>query len=391
LDANATPEPDRKRSLEDESDEEGRSRGRYKRIAGEPLVPGDVPVPIAVSFEGAIAVTPVEDMSGVPAVKSVTMRALVTGKEAGIIIGKGGRNVVEIRDQSGAKITVSEQVPGAQERIVTISGPLDAVAKAFSLVARKCVEERQNDVVDIPQRQATISVLVPHTRMGSVIGKSGSKIKEIQEASGARCFASEELLAGSTERTVTITGVIDSIHIASYHIGAVLQEHPERAIGCIPYKPQMRMPGAPAHGAAHGMGAGNRAQMPYYNGGPPGMPPMHNGHPGHPGHAGHPMGPGMPMMPQHGVGMATAIGMQIQQIYIPNEMVGAIIGKAGCRINEIRQQSGCQIKIGETPQGGAERLITITGSPDGNQAALFLLYSRLEAEKVRLSGGGGPR
>lgn len=35
--------------------------------------------------------------------------------------------------------------------------------------------------------------------MGSVIGKGGAKIKEIQEASGARLQASEAMLPGSTE------------------------------------------------------------------------------------------------------------------------------------------------------------------------------------------------
>jgi heterogeneous nuclear rnp K-like protein 2 len=35
--------------------------------------------------------------------------------------------------------------------------------------------------------------------MGSVIGKGGSKIKEIQEASGAKLNASEGMLPGSTE------------------------------------------------------------------------------------------------------------------------------------------------------------------------------------------------
>jgi hypothetical protein len=35
--------------------------------------------------------------------------------------------------------------------------------------------------------------------MGSVIGKGGSKIKEIQEASGARLQASETMLPNSTE------------------------------------------------------------------------------------------------------------------------------------------------------------------------------------------------
>jgi hypothetical protein len=34
-----------------------------------------------------------------------------------------------------------------------------------------------------------------------------------------------------------------------------------------------------------------------------------------------------------------------EQVYTSNDMVGAIIGKSGVKINEIRQLSGSQIKI----------------------------------------------
>jgi len=48
-------------------------------------------------------------------------------------------------------------------------------------------------------RAVTIKFIIPNSRMGSVIGKAGAKIKEIQEASGARLNASEGMLPGSTE------------------------------------------------------------------------------------------------------------------------------------------------------------------------------------------------
>jgi heterogeneous nuclear rnp K-like protein 2 len=67
------------------------------------------------------------------------------------------------------------------------------------------------------------------------------------------------------------------------------------------------------------------------------------------------------------------------QIYIPNDMVGAVIGKAGSKINSIRQQSGCRITIAEPDAAGGERLVTIMGSADANQMALYLLYSSMEA------------
>lgn len=46
--------------------------------------------------------------------------------------------------------------------------------------------------------------MIPNSRMGSVIGKQGSKIKEIQDASGARLNASEGMLPGSTEVRVIL-------------------------------------------------------------------------------------------------------------------------------------------------------------------------------------------
>lgn len=160
--------------------------------------------------------------------------------------------------------------------------------------------------------------------MGSVIGKAGSKIKEIQEASGARLQASEAMLPGSTERVLSVSGVADAIHIAVYYIGTILMEGPQ--IGQTTntsYRPtsnsyhQVGDYGPPQRGGPPGGGAP-------YGGGPQGGP-----------------GPRGPPPPQPGP------GAQTQQIFIPNELVGSIIGKAGAKINEVRQTSQCQIKINE--------------------------------------------
>ncbi len=75
--------------------------------------------------------------------------------------------------------------------------------------------------------------------------------------------------------------------------------------------------------------------------------------------------------------------LQTQQIYIPNDLVGCIIGKGGSKINEIRHMSASQIKImepGAGPVGSApggsegERLVVITGPPANIQMAVQLLY-----------------
>lgn len=59
----------------------------------------------------------------------IHIRAVITSAEAATVIGKGGENVSEIRKLSGAKCTVSDYQKGAVERILTVSGVVDAAAK----------------------------------------------------------------------------------------------------------------------------------------------------------------------------------------------------------------------------------------------------------------------
>ena len=61
---------------------------------------------------------------------TLTLRALVSTKEAGIIIGKAGKNVADLREQTGVKAGVSKVIPGVHERVLTVTGPVEGVAKA---------------------------------------------------------------------------------------------------------------------------------------------------------------------------------------------------------------------------------------------------------------------
>jgi poly(rC)-binding protein 2/3/4 len=64
----------------------------------------------------------------------IHVRAVISSPEAATIIGKGGENVSKIRQMSGAKCTVSDYQKGAVERILTVSGIVDAVAKVCARV-----------------------------------------------------------------------------------------------------------------------------------------------------------------------------------------------------------------------------------------------------------------
>lgn len=64
----------------------------------------------------------------------LTLRALVSSKEAGVIIGRGGKNVADLRDRTGVKAGVSKVVQGVQDRVLTVTGTIEGVAQ----VREKC-------------------------------------------------------------------------------------------------------------------------------------------------------------------------------------------------------------------------------------------------------------
>jgi heterogeneous nuclear ribonucleoprotein K len=61
------------------------------------------------------------------------------------------------------------------------------------------------------------------------------------------------------------------------------------------------------------------------------------------------------------------------QVSIPKDLAGAIIGKGGSRIRQIRQESGAGITIDEPVAGSTDRIITISGSQEQIQNAQYLL------------------
>ncbi|KAF7519601.1 hypothetical protein N7455_009720 [Penicillium solitum] len=361
----------------------------------------------------------------------VHIRAVISSPEAATVIGKGGENVSQIRRLSGAKCTVSDYSRGAVERILTVSGPQDAAAKAFGLIIRTLNNEPLEAASTAQSKTYPLRLLIPHILIGSIIGKGGSRIREIQEASGARLNASDACLPLSTERSLVILGVADAVHIATYYVAVTLVEQLSERYGgpaasayatrsggpagavpggmqVVPYVPQ---PAGGQYGHPetfkrhhpHPNRAGGGAYgVPYLHGQPAPAPvpqtPMH--FPAAPQAAYGGAGPhqpapfvGGPQQPTPGRGPPTApapVGAAMpgqpltQQIYIPNDMVGAIIGKGGAKINEIRHLSGSVIKINEPQESSNERLVTITGTAECNQMALYMLYSRLESEKHRI-------
>lgn len=321
----------------------------------------------------------------------LTLRAIVSSKEAGVIIGKGGKNVAELRDETGVKAGVSKVVQGVHDRVLTITGGCDAISKAYAVVARALLEGAPAmGMGGVIQGNGThpIKLLISHNQMGTIIGRQGLKIKHIQDVSGVRMVAQKEMLPQSTERIVEVQGTPEGIQRAIWEICKCLVDDWQRGTGTVLYNPVVRtQPGGAStlggvsatssYPAGRSDYAGSSRVMRTGNGADfsNGAPRSYNRRSDSDAAT-----RGLPTHDENGE------ELQTQNISIPADMVGCIIGRAGSKISEIRKTSGARISIAKAPHDETgERMFTIMGTAKANETALFLLYENLEAEKMRRS------
>ncbi|XP_053925640.1 poly(rC)-binding protein 3 isoform X18 [Cuculus canorus] len=278
---------------------------------------------------------------------TLTIRLLMHGKEVGSIIGKKGETVKKMREESGARINISEG--NCPERIVTITGPTDAIFKAFAMIAYKFEEDITNSMSNstaTSKPPVTLRLVVPASQCGSLIGKGGSKIKEIRESTGAQVQVAGDMLPNSTERAVTISGTPDAIIQCVKQICVVMLEaYTIQGQYAIPHPDLTKL-----HQLA-------MQQTPFT-----------------------PLGQTTPAFP----GLDASPPASTHELTIPNDLIGCIIGRQGTKINEIRQMSGAQIKIANATEGSSERQITITGTPANISLAQYLINARLKGNDFKM-------
>jgi heterogeneous nuclear rnp K-like protein 2 len=225
-------------------------------------------------------------------------------------------------------------------------------------------------------------LLISHNQMGTIIGRQGLKIKHIQDASGVRMVAQKEMLPQSTERIVEVQGTPEGIEKAVWEIGKCLIDDWQRGTGTVLYNPAVRVSvggsGQLNHNGDRPSGSygGGRSYNRTGNGADFSEPSGGYNRRG----SGDNASRGIPMVTDDGE------EVQTQNISIPADMVGCIIGRGGSKISEIRRSSGARISIAKAPHDETgERMFTIMGSAQANEKALYLLYENLEAEKMRRS------
>uniref|UniRef100_A0A2I3N0Q3 Poly(rC) binding protein 2 n=1 Tax=Papio anubis TaxID=9555 RepID=A0A2I3N0Q3_PAPAN len=292
--------------------------------------------------------------------------------EVGSIIGKKGESVKKMREESGARINISEG--NCPERIITLAGPTNAIFKAFAMIIDKLEEDISSSMTNstaASRPPVTLRLVVPASQCGSLIGKGGCKIKEIRESTGAQVQVAGDMLPNSTERAITIAGIPQSIIECVKQICVVmletLSQSPPKGV-TIPYRPKpSSSPVIFAGGQAYTI-QGQYA-IPQ-----PDLTKLHQ----------------LAMQQSHFPmthgntgfsGLDASAQTTSHELTIPNDLIGCIIGRQGAKINEIRQMSGAQIKIANPVEGSTDRQVTITGSAASISLAQYLINVSLENAK----------
>ena len=146
-----------------------------------------------------------------------TEEMFVPREVVGLVIGRGGDTLKRIQSESRAKIQVDQENRDAPQRRVTITASSqEDIQKAKALI---------EEIMLPPQRgvgRQTVQMNVPGRVVGSIIGRGGESIRELQEKSGAKIQIDPNAEPLHGERMINITGDSQAIDRAKQLIQDIL-------------------------------------------------------------------------------------------------------------------------------------------------------------------------
>ncbi|CAL9738433.1 hypothetical protein MOSE0_N11298 [Monosporozyma servazzii] len=207
----------------------------------------------------------------------VHIRMLCLVKDASVIVGPKGDTINQIKQATSTKINVSANLRDVPERVIFVRGSCENVSMAYYTICKYLVASKNRNTllsdetllngsnlsvvsqeVHSPSSAAvsleslpssitskenltesfqevsdenstiTVNILIPHYLMGYIIGKNGSKLKEIEEESTVRLQASPHQLLPSTDRILRVTGSPNAIRIALLGIANIINSHKDK-------------------------------------------------------------------------------------------------------------------------------------------------------------------
>ncbi|XP_031108962.1 RNA-binding KH domain-containing protein RCF3-like isoform X2 [Ipomoea triloba] len=312
-------------------------------------------------------------------VSDTVYRILCQSRKIGSVIGKGGSIIKALREETQAKITVEDSVPGSDERVIIVSSPsaqlpevtedVDmephcAAQDALLKIHEKIVEEDLDGAGDEDNNEISVTtrLLVPNNLVGCVLGRKGDVIQRLRSEIGAsiRVLPPENLpsCAMSTDELVQVSGTPSLVKRALYEISTLLHENPRKD------KPPMSYP------VAHGVQGFRSSDFPMGGMLPPGNSvwPRRNHNlngmshlPEVGGYENQPSRYGVEnfdiVPPPHGGEPPTEFTMKILCLA---SKIGGVIGKGGLNVRQLQQETGASIHVEDVSADSDERVIRVS-------------------------------
>ncbi|KAK7827716.1 kh domain-containing protein [Quercus suber] len=348
----------------------------------------------------------------------VVYRILCPDGVIGSVIGKSGKVINSIRQETRAKVKVVDPYPGAKDRVITIycyikekaeveiddefsnREPLcaaqDALLRVHAAIANAVASIGDSDKKRKDREECQI--LVPSSQSANIIGKAGATIKKLRGKTRTNIKVTAKDSTDPThscaldfDNFLMIAGEPEAVKKALFAVSAIMykftpreeiplettvQEAPPSIIipSDVPIYPSGGLfPSADAITARSVppiIAASNVQDLPVYA--ETGSTwPLYSST--------------LPMM--SGFSSASRSEELIVRVLCPFDKIGRVIGKGGGTIKSIRQASGARIEVDDTKEDRNECIITITAteSPDDLKSmaveAVLLLQGKISDEE----------
>ncbi|KFQ38334.1 Heterogeneous nuclear ribonucleoprotein K, partial [Mesitornis unicolor] len=147
----------------------------------------------------------------------VELRILLQSKNAGAVIGKGGKNIKALRTDYNASVSVPDS--SGPERILSISADTETIGEILKKIIPTLEEVCLLVYASFLQYQhykgsdfdCELRLLIHQSLAGGIIGVKGAKIKELRENTQTTIKLFQECCPHSTDRVVLIGGKPDRV------------------------------------------------------------------------------------------------------------------------------------------------------------------------------------
>lgn len=350
----------------------------------------------------------------------VVYRILCPDKVIGSVIGKNGKVINSIRQQTNARVKVVDPYPGADKRVILVycyvkhrdlshsdidvgdddREPVCAAQNALLKVHDAIVDSL---AINNDSEDEEANILVPASQAASVIGKSGAVIKRLRSMSKSfikvRPKDPNEVThscAMSFDNFVQITGDARAVKKALFAVSTIIYKCPskeniplETSIQELP--PAIILPSElPVYPASNLYPVSDAAI-------PSGHPSLailgatrHGSHAPEftlpaDAHGRLPIYQSMvPAIPTYNTPKCS--GELVLRVVCPGDKIGLVIGKGGVTIKSIRKESGARVDVDDAKNDREESIITIesTEATDDVKSAaveaVLLLQAKINDE-----------